>query len=301
MQFFDLPNIRYHPAAIGFSPNGRLLATWDRGRVFVLDTFTGTKRISWDKGRLGMSSVPGIGFTADDRAVLSQDDCYPDPFVRVMDLDSGEVVREIQTYHGSAVEPGPGGRLLYLSEYEAQGVIKVTAWDPLTGEKKPSFGQHNGYLRQLAISQDEQWAAGSSTDEIRVWNLSGGKRPSRAARRIKVDTYGCIWGLAISSNGSHVAVNGIGVLIWHVKTGQEWQVARRGGEACREVIFHPNRAILACSGASDEVIFWDAEAGAEIKRYHWDIGRITATAFSPDGNRCAAASKEKLVIWDVDV
>ena len=49
------------------------------------------------------------------------------------------------------------------------------------------------------------------------------------------------------------------------------------------------------------MVFWDAAARAELKRYDWGLGKIGAVAFSPDGFRCAAASRTKAVVWDVDV
>ena len=69
----------------------------------------------------------------------------------------------------------------------------------------------------------------------------------------------------------------------------------------REVAFHPSRPILAYSGASAEVAFYDVVARAELKRFAWGIDKTTATAFSDDGLRCAAAGAGKVVVWDVDV
>lgn len=306
MQFFDLPGLKWKPCTMSFSPNGRFLAVWDYGEIKVFDTFKGTEHRSWTDCRTGMGSMSGIGFTADNRAVVAHHEWYPTISVRALDLDSGKTLQEIKTGRSSAGVASPGGRLVYLSDRKAGGRVKIVPWDPLTGERKRDFGRHYGYLRQLAISQDEQWVAGATTDEIRIWSLTGGKRPKRASHLIKVDLSGLdsqsfISGLALSHDGTYLAENGIGVKVWHIKSGEHWQVADQGGQFCREVAFHPDRAILAFSGAGEEVIFRDLEAQTEIKRYRWSEDSVRVIAFSPDGNRCAAATCEKLVIWDLDL
>ena len=45
MRVVELPDRDLTPEAVGFSPDGRLLAAWERGgSVFVIDTETGTAR-----------------------------------------------------------------------------------------------------------------------------------------------------------------------------------------------------------------------------------------------------------------
>jgi WD40 repeat protein len=46
---------------------------------------------------------------------------------------------------------------------------------------------------------------------------------------------------------------------------------------------------------------WDANTGEAGPAFDWDIGAVTAVAFSPDGLTCAAAGLNgKVIIWDVD-
>jgi WD40 repeat protein len=300
MQCSELPGADVRPRAIGFSPDGRLLAAWDRGQVFVLDTTAGTVRTVWAKGEIGMSSVPGVGFTADGRGVIAHHNLYPRPVVHVHDIDSGAVLRTFVTNHGNAVEPGPGGQVVYLCVIPAERQVEIVRWDPLTGEQKPAFGRHGSFLRQLAVSADEQWVAGSNRAEVRIWNLSGGKLPKRAARQFRLDTSGYISALALSSDGAFVAASGPGVHVWEVRTGDHLQVAEQAGQFCREIAFHPTRPILACSGGSSEVTFWDATARSVLRRFHWDMGEVQAVAFASDGLRCAAAGRGKVMVWDVD-
>jgi WD40 repeat protein len=299
VQTIELPDPYFRPITLGFSADGRLLAVWAWGRACVIDTAGGTVRGTFGEKYSGLTEVPGAGFTADGRAVIVHNHSAKPP-VRAYDLASGAVLRP-----GPAkcrtMEVGPGGRLIYLAhELEPSGV-EIVRWDPLTGATLPPFARHKGYLRLLAVSGDEKWVAGGSGDEIRVWNLEGSKLPVRATRQFSLPGPITLFGLAISADGAFVAYNPQGVSVGNVRTGEMWKVSDRGAEYSREVSFHPARPVLAFSGGSAEVALSDVVARTELKRYSWGIGEVLATAFSPDGLRCAAASLDKVVIWDVDV
>jgi WD40 repeat protein len=299
VQTIEFPDAMFEPLSLGFSPDGRLLAAWSWGRVCVIDTAGGTVRGVFGQKATGMAELPGAGFTADGRAVIVHSSLNKQP-VRVYDLDSGEVLRLGPDKEGGGLEIGPGGRLVYLTHRPRDYWIEVLRWDPLTGAVLPPLAHHKGYLRQLAVSADEKWVAGSTNDTIRVWNIGGKKPPARATRQFQLGTSGCIYGLAISADGAFVAYNGPGLGAGDVRTGQVWQISPRGAPHSREVAFHPARPVLAFSGAGAEVTFYDVAARTELKRYSWGIEKVLATAFSPDGLRCAAAGLGKVVIWDVD-
>jgi len=129
MQVFELPtpeippglvelmSAEIRPEALNFSPDGRLLAAWNQGLVVVLDTALGTARVLWSKRDSSMASVPGIAFTADGCAVVARHLDYdrdPRHPLQVHDVESGTVLREFAHNQLEAIEPGPGGRLVYL-------------------------------------------------------------------------------------------------------------------------------------------------------------------------------------------
>lgn len=47
MRIYELTEPLITPSAMAFSPDGRLLAAVDRGRVFVIDTSSGAVRTLW--------------------------------------------------------------------------------------------------------------------------------------------------------------------------------------------------------------------------------------------------------------
>jgi hypothetical protein len=312
MRVFELPKVQANPRAygfspynrditprtLGFSPDGQLLAVWDRGRVAVIDFTQGTVHKLWDEGENSMSTVPGVGFTADKRRVIAFHERLRGAALEVHDINTGVVARQYTFQLGGTCEPGPGGRTVYLGVRSTSEFCEITPWYPLTGEKSPAFARHRGEIRQLAVSTDEMWFATSNSTEVRVWDVRSSKLPTR---QFKSQQSGTIYALALSSDGAYVAASGPGVTVWEVDTGEYSEVAQRGRDHCREIAFHPSLPLLAYSGNSTEVAFWDAEARTEVKRFAWDIGEVTAVAFSPDGLLCAAAGTGQVVVWDVDV
>ena len=73
------------------------------------------------------------------------------------------------------------------------------------------------------------------------------------------------------------------------------------GARVTQVAGHPMRNLVASAGTDGVVRFWDTDVGKEANAYNWNIGRVTAVCFAPDGLTCAAdGEKGQIVVWDVD-
>jgi WD40 repeat protein len=309
MQTFQLPEGKSQPQSVGFSHDGRLVAVWDRSTVFVIDPSAGTVRTlcraplpQW--GYVGCGS-PGVGFTTDGQGAVAF--CVHHPIggppagaVRVYALGSGAVMRQLPLKSYAAVEIGPDSKWVYATVVDGRrtGVLR---WDPLTGQTLPAFGHIVGGSCQLTVSTDGRWVVGSRLGDVRVWNMAGKAPPTRASKKLEVGDRIIISALTVSSDGAFLAAVTRGVHVWDVKTGTRWTIAPGSSVKGREAAFHPSQPLLALSGGTPEVTFWDAVSRSEVKRFAWDVGPVTALAFSADGLRCAAAGTGRVVIWDVDV
>jgi hypothetical protein len=133
----------------------------------------------------------------------------------------------------------------------------------------------------------------------------GVKAPTRATRTFETGRF-AVAGLALSGDGSYVALHAKGLRVRHVRTGDWWGIPAQLAGYSHAVAFHPTRPGLAYIGyialgdRGVEVIFYDVAARAEVKRFRWGVGSVDAPVFSPDGLRCAVACAGKIVIWDVD-
>jgi WD40 repeat protein len=66
--------------------------------------------------------------------------------------------------------------------------------------------------------------------------------------------------------------------------------------------FSPDGKLLSTTSNDTTVTLWDTATWQPIRQYGWEIGRLRAVAFAPDGLTCAAGSDTgKVVLFDVDV
>ncbi len=65
--------------------------------------------------------------------------------------------------------------------------------------------------------------------------------------------------------------------------------------------FSPDGRLLATTSNDTTVTMWDTATWQPIRQYGWEIGKLRAVAFAPDGLTCAAGSDTgKVVLFDVD-
>jgi len=303
MQLFQLPRVEESDLPLefvrgvrrlGFSPDGRLLIARTLKGGWLIDTTTEAVRELWAQRDLA-SEGSGVGFTPDGTGVIAFTD---ESAVRVYDVETGTVRREFRADYFGGVEPGPGGRVVYVV---AGGRSQIVRWDPVTGKKRAAFGGHGGGTTlQLAVSADGNWIAGTNIYEVRLWDLRGGRSPARATRCIAVQL-GFPPLLALSADGLYLAAGREEQLwIWDLRSDADGPQALAPGPF-GGVAFAPTRPLLL-HGSGEDVVFRNPATGAEVSRLCWGIGPIQSVAFAPDGLRCAAGSAAgKVVVWDVDL
>jgi WD40 repeat protein len=305
MQAFQLPESDHFPRLVEFSPDGRLLAAWAGGRVFVIDPAAGAVRTLWDEPDTGRAEGNGLCFTADGSCVVARHASGGRPVIAVHDGETGSVLREFPLYYincGFVPVSGRSEVLVAVHPTPDFGTAEFVYWNPITDARSAPFAQHRNVIRQLAVSADGKWLAGTFGDRIRVWNIGGAKPPARAAHRQEFGP-GFAVCLAVSADGALVVAGGYEgeFRLFDLHAGAVRVVGPRPRGACRDAAFHPSRPLLAFSGANGEVTFYDAARHAELNRFAWGVGDVTSMTFSHDGLRCAAATAGRVVIWDVDV
>ena len=304
MQVIELPDPKVEPWALGFAPDGRLLAVWEKSQLGLIDTAAGTARSLWAGGQDFGYCTPGVGFTADGKRVLAlhitAGDSFHDKTLQLHGLKAGEPKRKDADMNVWAMDVGARG-VVVLAGWSSKKSLRVELWDTRTDKQRLAVKWPMGFPQVLAASADGKWVAGSCVELIRLWNFTGNKPPTRARRQFKATHNETVRAIAVAPGGGFVAATTDRLHVWDVKTGKETRIASVAPPGWgREIAFHPTRPVLAfCAGT--EVGLWDAAAGAEVRRFAWNVGRVGALAFAPDGLRCAAAGKGKVVVWDVDV
>jgi WD40 repeat protein len=215
---------------------------------------------------------------------------------------------------------------------------QVRRWELAGGRELTPFRGHRERITALAFSPDGQTLATGSKDcSIRQWDARSGTERSGFASRVndflrllglgkaddearsEIDNETEIRDLVFSPDGRTLATaTGQRACLWDVATGKLLaNLNRKRDKHCKlvdAVAFSPDGRTLATASRDGTVKFWDVSAidrradgdpdraGAAVAAtYAWDVGKVYAVAFAPDGLRCAAGGDGgQIVVWDVD-
>jgi WD40 repeat protein len=110
----------------------------------------------------------------------------------------------------------------------------------------------------------------------------------------------------VLSPDGRILVMGAGAALEAWDAADPGRPPRRVGAGRRHQVlgaaFHPSGAVLAAVGNNSVVRLWDPRSWAEMGAFAWNLGKLRAVAFSPDGNLAAVgAVNGRVLVWDVDL
>jgi WD40 repeat protein len=127
-----------------------------------------------------------------------------------------------------------------------------------------------------------------------VWNLAGPREQGQLTQGDGVTA------LAFISNDSLAVAAGRTVRVWDVpgrREAMKFPAFRKYAEA---LVVSPDRRLFVAGSRDGSVCVWDATTGRERTHCDWGVGRVSALAFSPDGQTAAAAGATGIAVWDID-
>jgi WD40 repeat protein len=160
--------LRRFPGYLGpvFSPNGKLLAAWNKsGSISLLDVGSGNEVRTFG-GHRGYLS-PDVIFSPDGRLLAGTND---NAMVTVWDVASGN---EVRTIYDSALVRGiafsPDSRLLASGSED----YTIKLWDVGSGHKVRMLSGHSKSVNCVAFSPDGRLlASGGADGKVILWPLS---------------------------------------------------------------------------------------------------------------------------------
>ncbi|KAI6772979.1 hypothetical protein HG530_003937 [Fusarium avenaceum] len=155
---------------------------------------------------------------------------------------------------------------------------------------------HDGSIRSVAVSPDDQLIASGGRDEtVKVWDISTG-----LCRHTLEDHNDEIYSVTFLPDGHTLVSASNSIKIWDTKTGLCLRTLEGHDGLVLSVASSPDGQYLA-SGSSDRIIkIWSSKTGKclEILDDHSDT--VTSLAFSPNNHRLVSGSADGAVkIWDM--
>lgn len=161
-------------------------------------------------------------------------------------------------------------------------------------------------VTEMAVSDDGRFFATAEANgkNLQLWSSEElwGSRPRPVIiypnRQLAA---GDAYRLRFSPRGTFLASAGLSTNVWHTAAGTYVERFRGQDEDVPDLAFSPDERILALARTDGAVEFWDFRNSRLLRSYSWDIGRLSAIAFAPDGLTCAVAGQGgKIVVWDVE-
>jgi WD40 repeat protein/serine/threonine protein kinase len=174
----------------------------------------------------------------------------------------------------------------------------LTVWETTAGRLLLTVRSHTTNVTSLAFSPaGRRLAAGGWPGTVKVWDLDA----NREVLALK-GHMGNIWGLCFNLDGKILASGGQegAVKVWDAADGRQRAAFPTGFDARTQprMALSPDGRRLAVAGLPWAIKVWDLAGGREVlklEKGEW----FNDLAFSPDGQRLAAAHETVVSIWDV--
>jgi WD40 repeat protein len=161
---------------------------------------------------------------------------------------------------------------------------------------------HKDWVRSVAISQDETWAASGSDDKtVRIWDLETGKcRTTLQGHAADINS------VAITPDGKQIlsASDDKSVRVWDARSGRELAKLDESTDVVRSVAALRDNA-RALSGGFDETLkLWDLATSTCLKTIEGgtdDADAVYSAAVDPAGTRALSGYYDGQVrLWDLE-
>ena len=293
---WQLEEVARHPKGsivygLAFTPDGRRVVMGgdpESEGVQVWDPASGATR------NLGGQGIRVVMFPDGRRFATG----WVGPTVQIVDLETGDVVREIQ--HGDTLRAldvsKDGTRLL------SGGLDKlVHVWNADTGENLCTFDKHTHWLTRAVFSPDGREVISADHDgRLRVWDAKSGEQ------RLEIEHPDVVWGLAVSPDGRQILTGTGGginrsptvmvlnqgddnvIRLWDATSGNLLREMKGHTHAVFTLDISPDGRLAVSGGWDGTVRLWNLETGLQLSQSEAGQGGVMVVNFSPDGQQVLA-------------
>ena len=268
--------------SVVFSPDGQTLASGSGGglsgslRLWHADTGVLLRELTTRSNLFSPlesgSAVNSVAFSPDGQTLASGGGSAFSSFIRLWDVKTGALLRELTTSSSSFLPFEPGSA-----------------------------------VNSVVFSPDGQTlASGSGTGTVRVWdaNIGGLLREftTGANRNLPFEPGSAVNSVTFSPDGQTLASGSDDntVRLWNTNTGESLGILTGHKSDVNSVAFSPDGRMIVSGSDDDTVRLWDANTGEYLRIFTGPEADVNSVAFSPDGRMIAGGSNDNTVhLWEI--
>ncbi len=297
----------YHEHALAVWEGGWAVAQGRTIEIWSFDTLTGPQKLLQDHN----TEITTLAATSDGRLLAAGGRTGGQ--LLLWDLESGQRKSWSHPVTGEPITQLEGHRyMVWGLDFSPDGALlasgasdaTVRLWDVATGVEVGLADDHLSLIRSVHFSPDGKTLASSSCDgTVRLYDvqtLRQTRDPLRAGINVYVVTFspdGRRLALAVNPRREAPAT----VQVYEVRTGALlWKHEPEGRTSVYAAAFSPDGTWLATGGFGRVVELRDAQSGQLVEVLTGPTDHIWGLAFSPDGDKLIATSKDGTVrVWHV--
>jgi WD40 repeat protein len=277
---------------LGFSPDGKTLASVDRDGVKVWRVADGTLLKTLSERSAG---VRAVAFSPDGATLATGG--TGDQAVQLWQVADWTLAQTLEGLGKSSVDLAFSPDGMTLASRSFSGAVSLV--NLFNQGVSYILEDYAGEIRTVALSPDSTiLASGSADGQVRLQRVADGK-----TLRVLSPQPGSVEGVTFSPDGTMLASFNRAenvIRLWRVADGKLIRVLQGHSDRVESVAFSPDGTLLASGGDSDDktVRVWRVANGEAIHILEAHDYGANGVAFSPDGKTLAAAGWD-IRLWDV--